>query len=1847
MAFFPGALSQQTITSYTSAISTQGALGFYDSNLLSTNYANQFLIIPYNDIDNQSFKVTVDNYLNISRSNLIEYFEESIDQNNEPISVLSGTTNNSYSFSTNDFGLNFSYLKVNKGNQIDLQGFSKTLDDSQNKLASLIIDERNFNINFNQSYIDGIDLEETNFDSYSINLNDESLILNHKGKLIKLSSGSIEISGSIYLSGSLKDNAGQSFIKSGNTNSIIITTNQNGSINLDSKITSINGYSSGSISLVTDDISEDGSPTNLWFTDSRARSAVVLNNMSGSQTDQSPSISTIKNYISGVQNSISSSTSDIQNEINSIETSIGVMIDSNGEFVPPDPSRYYISGATSITNAIELLDTSLYNLQTNVTGNYATLDGIETLTNKTLISPIVSGNVIIESTASNQSVLKLKANSLVDGTGILNIEGSEPDIVFNQTGPGFTTFTIRREDVDKIGFGKNDSDNFYITRNDGITGWVNDSFVLNRQTGNVFISSLSTASNNALEGALTLNGGVGIGKNLVVGTSAYISGNLSFSNGGSITIPPNTSLPSSTTATTQNISDDSTKIATTAFVKDSLENLSSSLQLSLGNDQVLFVENGVNITGSTSFTYKNVDGLSTKTLVIGTEPNFPLTVKTAITTNDSYNGTYTALLAQNTSTSSMASTNIYLKNDIANEIEGYAVFGLEGSNYNSNSNYLSEKANSLYIGNSHGDITLMPNFYQDPAGGSTHITYDYGLKGISVTNAGAISTETTFNPLTQEYVFNVGNPTDILVSRGDSTSVTWVSQASILSASNALITNITSSVGLQSNGTLTSLTGSNYLTSITSVKSGLIELDSQIKSINDDINLIESNRLISNSYYVNDGVNDIQTIIDNLAGNNGAHAIYMSAGSYSGSLLTISNAPSGMLINGPFNASSTHKCEFISRGLTLSGNSTTRVVMCNLEIEGVVTINGTLGRHYFKNVIFGSTVTINNSCANFVTFEDCNFAGGITISSNVTATVYFNRCGFANNLVTSQRSGTGSPLLTILTECTGLNSSQTNLTSNVVLVGRTGYNNQTVYQFQNADTYVYDLANGLSTTFNGSYSQLRNLPTLVTSSTGLSDSSSLLRTSDKGANGGVAPLDNAGKIDISYLPSTVLTDVHAVADSTERLNIPDLVEGDVAVQADDGSVWIWDGTQWLSVSVGNGTITSVNSKTGPTVTLTTDDIAEPVLSPTNLWFTNSRAKSAAVVNTVSGSETDQAPSVSSIKTYITNSLSNYVLSADYTDSAVLTKIKNVDGSGSGLDADLLDGLNSTDFVRVSTTQTISGNKTFTGSTFLSGSATTQTQTQGDNSTAIATTAYVDLAVANVAVPNETIQDVAANLFVSSSTTHNGIKYTYDDNNDVISSEVIKSVVEVSSSVGIQSSPAGNFYIYTNTVNEDIKQFLIGSSGFGSEVYFQNKSNVADIQIIGKLDVPFTQSNMQYIYWNGSRIGPTFSFTISAGDHNIYRFVHGGTVTSSPDGITTWYHTLWYASVEQTGPIINESSLVKLSTSQTITGDKTFTGVVSLGSSATATTPSSNDNSTKIATTAFVTNAITNAAVSTEQVQDIVGDMIISGSHSGVTWNYNDASGSLNLSVNLASTGLTDSSSLVRTGSLGQANGVATLDSNGKLNSTQLPSLSISEVYVVQTIIQRDNLTVQTGDIAVVTDTSQTFIYDGNGPTWVEISASGAVTSVNSQTGDVVLNTDNISEGTSNLYFNDTRARTAAVVNSVSGSETNQAPSVSSIKTYVSGNVTTINNRLDQLDATDASLNTRLVKLEYRDGGVWDQDANSIYFDPDNYIIRQTYGAWSFKPSTPNDLLFTEPKGGPGDRHWAYNGTGDVIFTGLV
>ena len=60
----------------------------------------------------------------------------------------------------------------------------------------------------------------------------------------------------------------------------------------------------------------------------------------------------------------------------------------------------------------------------------------------------------------------------------------------------------------------------------------------------------------------------------------------------------------------------------------------------------------------------------------------------------------------------------------------------------------------------------------------------------------------------------------------------------------------------------------------------------------------------------------------------------------------------------------------------------------------------------------------------------------------------------------------------------------------------------------------------------------------------------------------------------------------------------------------------------------------------------------------------------------------------------------------------------------------------------------------------------------------------------------------------------------------------------------------------------------------------------------------------------------------------------------------------------------EGAFTTLDTTQTISGNKTFSGTVALGSSATATTPSENDNSTKVATTAYVQTEIANFSTGT-------------------------------------------------------------------------------------------------------------------------------------------------------------------------------------------------------------------------------------------------------------------------------------------
>ena len=722
-----------------------------------------------------------------------------------------------------------------------------------------------------------------------------------------------------------------------------------------------------------------------------------------------------------------------------------------------------------------------------------------------------------------------------------------------------------------------------------------------------------------------------------------------------------------------------------------------------------------------------------------------------------------------------------------------------------------------------------------------------------------------------------------------------------------------------------------------------LQSDLDAKADQTSLDTVQSKTLYSNSYYVNENVNDIQTVVDAIAGGNGAYAIYMSAGSYSGSTLTISDAPSGMDIIGPEHPTSAHICELVSRGLTISGASTTRVRMNNINIEGALLINGTQGRHYFKNVIFDSTVTINNATANFITFEQCSFAGGISIASNVTATVYFDRCALGNQFITSSRSGAGSPLLTILTECSGVNALQTNLTSNVALVGRTGFNSGSVVQYQNSDSYVYDLNNGLSTSFSGSYSELRNKPTIPTSSDDLTEGSTNLfyttsrfdtrlatKTTDnltqgstnlyftnslaksasvvnsmagsetdqapsvssvkayytagsgislssgqisstitqytdtdadaritlqKGANNGICELDANGLVPTNHLPPLAITDVHVVADATERLALV-AQEGDVAIQTDNSTSWIYSGTAWVQFGLSGGVL-SVNGATG-TVSLTTSDISEGTNlyytstrwddrlalkttdnlteGSTNKYFSSSLAKSAAVVNSMAGTQTDQAPSVSSVKSYYTAgtgiSLSSGTIAStitQYTDTNAKTAA--VVNSMAGTQTDQAPSVSSV-------------KSYYTAGTGISLSSGTIAST---------ITQYTD----------EQAQDQAASIFTSG--THTGISYSYVDASNRIDSTVSLSGFSIDALSDVDTTTAaptnGQALAWQSSSSKWIPQTISGGGG-GSRVAITEKTS--SFQITDPVDASVIQEH----YAMNSASSTTFTLPTAAGNNGL-------------------------------------------------------------------------------------------------------------------------------------------------------------------------------------------------------------------------------------------------------------------------------------------------------------------------------------------------------------------------------------------
>jgi hypothetical protein len=161
------------------------------------------------------------------------------------------------------------------------------------------------------------------------------------------------------------------------------------------------------------------------------------------------------------------------------------------------------------------------------------------------------------------------------------------------------------------------------------------------------------------------------------------------------------------------------------------------------------------------------------------------------------------------------------------------------------------------------------------------------------------------------------------------------------------------------------------------------------------------------------------------------------------------------------------------------------------------------------------------------------------------------------------------------------------------------------------------------------------------------------------------------------------------------------------------------------LTIANGVITAdkitPNSITGDKIasnTITATQIVNNTITSTQI-ANNTITATQIASNTITGdklSSTVALPESSTATTQAAGDNSTKIATTKYVDTAV-----------SALTANL-----GSDLVHLTGTETITGDKTFSGNVDLSGTATTVTQVLGDNSTKIATTAFVDRGLATKA-----------------------------------------------------------------------------------------------------------------------------------------------------------------------------------------------------------------------------------------------------------------------------------------------------------------------------------------------------------------------------------------------------------------------------------------------------------------------------------------------------------------------------------
>ena len=222
--------------------------------------------------------------------------------------------------------------------------------------------------------------------------------------------------------------------------------------------------------------------------------------------------------------------------------------------------------------------------------------------------------------------------------------------------------------------------------------------------------------------------------------------------------------------------------------------------------------------------------------------------------------------------------------------------------------------------------------------------------------------------------------------------------------------------------------------------------------------------LYTNIEYINDNVVDIQAGINAAASN---AIVWVGPGSYAGSTLTLTDKNMLKLQGEGAQTGAAGIVELTSRGIAISGSSSTRNVVTGFQVEGSFTVTGTQGRHHIRNCQLLSGLAID-AVPNFMVVRDCEITGAVTISAATTGTIYFIGCTFTSATFTNSASAS----LVIVTQCSGFPAASV---ASVTPYGTVGLSTGAAVNFNSQIVLPY------ATSFTGRTGELNNNAGFITS----------------------------------------------------------------------------------------------------------------------------------------------------------------------------------------------------------------------------------------------------------------------------------------------------------------------------------------------------------------------------------------------------------------------------------------------------------------------------------------------------------------------------------------------------------------------------------------------------------------------------------------------------------------------------------------------------------------------------------------------------------------------------------------------